>query len=159
MNAIYRYVFINVIKNWYDKLTSVVKWNPVFSMHAFCSQKRSSSGGILSPILFDVYVNDLVNNLVDEDCGCHVGSVFFRRFIYADDIILLSYLLIGLQAMLNICTCYGNDGVCSWTQTRLSWCGLHLGLCLRSSQPRTPLWKSVRLSSSLPKASEISVSL
>ena len=43
-------------------------------------------GGILSPILFNVYVNDLVNNLVDKDCGCHVGLVFFGCFIYTDDI-------------------------------------------------------------------------
>ena len=99
--------FIAVIKNWYDKLTSVVKWNSVFSM-LFVVRSGVRQGGILSPILFNVYVNDLVNNLVDKDCGCHVGSVFFGCFIYADDVILLSPSLIGLQAMLDVCACYGN---------------------------------------------------
>jgi len=99
--------FIAVIKNWYDKLTSVVKWNSVFSM-PFVVRSGVRQGGILSPILFNVYVNDLVNSLVDKDCVCHVGSVFFGYFIYADDIILLSPSLIGLQAMLHVCACYGN---------------------------------------------------
>ena len=71
--------FIAVIKNWYDKLTSVVKWNSVFSM-PFVVRSGVRQGGILSPILFNVYVNDLVNSLVDKDCVCHVGSVFFWIF-------------------------------------------------------------------------------
>jgi len=77
----------------------------------FVVRSEVRQGEILSQILCNVYVNDLVNNLVDEDYGCHVGSVFFGCFIsiiYADDIILLSPSLIGLQAMLDVCACYGN---------------------------------------------------
>ena len=45
---------------------------------------------------------------MDKDCGCHVCSVFFGCFIYADDIIPSLPSLIGLQAMLDVCACYGN---------------------------------------------------
>ena len=50
----------------------MVKRNSVFSM-PFVVRSGVRQDGILSPILFNVYVNDLVNNLVDKDCGCHVG--------------------------------------------------------------------------------------
>ena len=89
------FIFHNTAKHKRNNITFVVR-------------SGVRQGGILSPILFNVYVNDLVNNLVDKDCGCHVGSVFFGCFIYADDVILLSPSLIGLQAMLDVCACYSN---------------------------------------------------
>ena len=59
-------------------------------------------GGILSPFLFNLYINDLLKDLLAKD----YGSVFFGCFIYADDIIILSPTLCGLQEMLNVCTRY-----------------------------------------------------
>ena len=35
---------------------------------------------------------------------CHVDNVFTRAITYADDMILLSPSLIGMQYMLNVCT-------------------------------------------------------
>jgi len=97
--------FINVIIDWYSKLESVVKWNSVFSKpyNVSCGVRQ---GGILSPFLFNLYINDLLKDLLAKDYGCHVGSVFFGCFIYADDIIILSPTLCGLQEMLNVCTRY-----------------------------------------------------
>jgi len=78
--------FINVIIDWYCKLESVVKWNSVFSKpyNVSCGVRQ---GGVLSPFLFNLYINDLLKDLLAKDYGCHVGSVFFGCFIYADDII------------------------------------------------------------------------
>ena len=36
--------------------------------------------------------------------GCHVDNGFAKAFAYADDLILLSLSLIGMQDMLNVCT-------------------------------------------------------
>ena len=56
-------------------------------------------------IILMIYLKDLLA----KDYGCHVGSVFFGCFIYADDIIILSPTLCGLQEMLNVCTWYSRS--------------------------------------------------
>ena len=59
-------------------------------------------GGVLSPILFCIYMDNLLLSLKNNGVGCHVGSEFCGAFGYADDIILLSPS--GLQTMLNCCS-------------------------------------------------------
>jgi len=46
--------------DWYDKLYSCVRWNGVFSsiFKVNCGVRQ---GGISSPILFNVYVDDLIS--------------------------------------------------------------------------------------------------
>jgi hypothetical protein len=66
-------------------------------------------GGILSPILFNVYVDDMIVNLrCNGDMCCHVGIVvsLVVRVMYADDLLLLSPSILGLHKMLDICCQY-----------------------------------------------------
>ena len=64
-------------------------------------------GGVLSPYLFSVYVNDLIVQLRQTGYGIHVGQLFVGCALYADDIALLSASCYGLQKLVDICTCYG----------------------------------------------------
>jgi hypothetical protein len=66
-------------------------------------------GAILSPYLFCVYIDNLLLQLKGSGYGCHVGYNFMGALGYADDIILLSPTVIGMQNMLNICNTYAND--------------------------------------------------
>ena len=66
-------------------------------------------GGILSPFLFNIYVDELLHMLSISGFGCHIGSAFFGCIMYADDLILLSPSLCGLQCMVDICSDYAND--------------------------------------------------
>ena len=59
-------------------------------------------GGVLSPALFALYVDDLVSQLRDSGYGIHVGSLFVGCVLYADDIVLLSASCDGLQKLVNI---------------------------------------------------------
>ena len=52
---------------------------------------------------------DKLLTLKDNDIGCHVGSKFCGAFAYADDIILLSPSINGLQNMLNCCSKFAID--------------------------------------------------
>jgi hypothetical protein len=61
-------------------------------------------GSVLSPVLFNVFIDLFICNLKSSAVGCHVDDVFCGCFLYADDIIILSPSIYGLQAMLNICT-------------------------------------------------------
>ena len=60
-------------------------------------------GSVLSPILYAVFVDDIVDRL--EKCGCvgsRVGSETVRVLLYADDICLIADSAADLQRMLSV---------------------------------------------------------
>jgi len=64
---------------------------------------------VLSPALFNLYINFMIMALKSHDRGCHIRDKFYGCFLYADDIIILSPSLSGLQSMLDICTSVCHD--------------------------------------------------
>jgi len=60
-------------------------------------------GGILSPVLFSVYLNDLLIKLKQCNFGCSIKCITFNVFMYADDLLLLAISMKDLQAMIDIC--------------------------------------------------------
>ena len=60
-------------------------------------------GGLISPILFSIYMDVLIKHLKSTKFGCVINGVYFGCILYADDIVLLSTSLSALQSMLNIC--------------------------------------------------------
>ena len=61
-------------------------------------------GGILSPILFAVYFDSLVDRLSMSKLGCSINGQYLGCLLYADDILLLSQSVSCMQRMLDICT-------------------------------------------------------
>ena len=53
---------------------------------------------------YSIYIDNLLMSLKKNDIGCHVGSHFCGAFGYADDIMLLSPGVTGLQNMLDCCS-------------------------------------------------------
>ena len=72
-------------------------------------QTVSRQGGVLSPILFNVYMDELIDKLKINNVGCHIGRQFTGAFCYADDLTLLSPTIRGLQKMLNVCDAFANE--------------------------------------------------
>ena len=64
-------------------------------------------GGLLSPALFNIYMNDLSEQLRASKTGCMVGNILVNHLMYADDLAIFSPSSTGFQEMLNICTEYG----------------------------------------------------
>ena len=62
---------------------------------------------ILSPLLFNIYVNSVISSLWSPDLECHISDVFVGCIRYADDILLISASLIKLQKMIDICHSQG----------------------------------------------------
>jgi len=98
--------FIRILVSWYSSLHCAVTWNSVVGVpfQIFCGVRQ---GGILSPLLFAVYVDDLIDELRKCGCGLYIGSVFTGALLYADDIALLACSCLGLQKLINVCTDYG----------------------------------------------------
>jgi hypothetical protein len=61
-------------------------------------------GGVLSPILFTLYVDDIIIKLQSSNLGCVFHGVYVGCIMYADDLVLLACSLATLQAMINICS-------------------------------------------------------
>ena len=60
----------------------------------------------LSPLLFSIYVNELIQKLRDSGMGCWVGGNFMGIFAYADDLIILAPRRDALQKMIRISESY-----------------------------------------------------
>ena len=61
-------------------------------------------GGILSPLLFNVFIDSLIDKLQQSGHGICIGKNFFGCIVYADDILIISKTICGLQCMLDICS-------------------------------------------------------
>ena len=60
-------------------------------------------GGVLSPILFALYIDDIESALSTSKLGCSINGSYLGCILYADDIILVSTSNSCMQAMLDIC--------------------------------------------------------
>ena len=47
-------------------------------------------GGVLSPVLFAIYVDDIIVELKSSQEGCSIGGLYLGCVMYADDLLLLS---------------------------------------------------------------------
>lgn len=65
---------------------------------------RVRQGDTLSPKLFSLYINSLITRLKDLNVGCHIHGEFYGCFLNADDIIILSLSVHGMQLMLDACS-------------------------------------------------------
>ena len=93
---------IRILMNWYSKCFCCVKWgNSVSRMFQVSQGVRQ--GGVLSPILFCIYVDDALSKLNDTDLGCCIRGFFINAIMYADDILLLSSSVNLLQNLVALC--------------------------------------------------------
>ena len=64
---------------------------------------------MLSPILFNVYFDELLHRLQQNDIGCHMGTIFTGTLYYSDDLLLLCPTIRGLQKMITICSEFATE--------------------------------------------------
>ena len=63
-------------RSHYTKIVSVVQWDNYFSSY-FVIKSGVRQGGVLLPILFNIYVDCLAESLRESDLGCHIHGVYF----------------------------------------------------------------------------------
>jgi len=97
-----------------------VKWNECFSS---CRNILAGvgQGGVLSPTLFGIYINDILVLLQTHQHGCWVFGRFVGLLMYTDDLVLLSITLGDLRSMLhNVCL------ELSWLDMKLNMKNSHM---------------------------------
>ena len=87
-----------------------VRWGNIVSS-SFCVSNGVKQGGILSPTLFNVYMDSLSTSLKSTNIGggVHIGGQLLNHLRYADDLCFISMSSAGMQRMLNICKDYAEQ--------------------------------------------------
>ena len=92
----------------YTNQTVRVKWGS-HTTKAFNVSNGVKQGGVLSPILFNVYIDELLNCLKNSGVGCYIGHIFVGSLAYADDISLLAPTRYAACKMLDICKSFSDE--------------------------------------------------
>jgi hypothetical protein len=93
--------YVSYLRYVYLHQSGIVSWNGSLS-HRFPIRNGVRQGGVLSPYLFAIYIDTIVDRLRESCCGCYFGLSYVGILIYADDMVLLSPSLRGLRRMVSI---------------------------------------------------------
>ena len=63
------------LSSWYITQQMGVRWGSSFS-HSFNASNGVRQGSVLSPVLFSVYLDGLLEELARSGVGCHCGCLF-----------------------------------------------------------------------------------
>ena len=93
---------VRLLMCWYMTQRMQVQWSGRVSGY-FGISNRVCQGGVLSPVLFTIYLNSLLETLRASGCGCYWEDHFSGALCYADDLTILAPSPDALRKMLTIC--------------------------------------------------------
>ena len=96
-------VVVRILLTWYMDQRAGVLWSGSFS-YKFSISNGIRQGGVLSPILFTVYIDDLLLELEKQGVGCFWKHHFVGAVCYTDDVALITPSAPALCLMLHACT-------------------------------------------------------
>jgi len=91
-------------------------------------------GGVLSPVLFCVYLDELLHALSAAKVGCYVGDIFVGALANADDLVLTAPSATAVRKMLAICDAYSSEYTRNFNAAK-SKCLVVLPSCKRYLTP------------------------
>ena len=95
---------------------------------SFCVSNGVKQGGIISPVLFNVYMDDLSCALNRSNIGGRIGGEIVNHLSYADDLCLICLSSAGMQKLLNVCSNYATEHSLSYNANK------SYSLCLKLQQ-------------------------
>jgi hypothetical protein len=95
-------IIVRILYVWYSTQNLYVRWGNTLSTPFYVSN-GVRQGGILSPYLFNVYIDDLSKRLLQCKVGCNINGSWVNHIVYADDTVLLAPSPAALQELINHC--------------------------------------------------------
>ena len=108
---------IAILHFWFKSQKFCVNWGGSLSRY-FGSSNGLRQGGILSPHLFNVYIDKLNRQLNSLPIGCTINDLTTNNLCYADDMVLISPSAKGLQRLINICCEYASSHDIIYNETK-----------------------------------------
>jgi hypothetical protein len=99
---------VRMLVNLYTQHRIRVSWGTLFSSY-FTALNGVKQGGVMSPVLFCVYIDNLLAMLQKAGVGCFIGSHFVGALAYADDIVLIAPTVSAMRTMLALCDGYATE--------------------------------------------------
>ena len=97
--------FLKLIKSIYNNTKCAVKITNK-TTNFFNYEQGVQQGNTLSPLLFNLYINDIFEVLKNDSLLTLNGQQYFNALMYADDLIIMSTTQEGLQKSLNALDVY-----------------------------------------------------
>ena len=93
---------VRLLIRWYMTQRMRAQWSCRASEY-FGISNGVHQGGVLSPVLFTIYLDSLLETLYSCGCGCYWENHFSGALCYADGITILAPSPDALRKMLTIC--------------------------------------------------------
>ena len=93
---------VRLLAFWYTNHKMCIRCGNVYS-NEFTVSNGVRQGGILAPMLFNAYVDDLSGECNSKNVGVKYNGVIINHFMYADDLVMFAPSLVGLFKLLRIC--------------------------------------------------------
>jgi hypothetical protein len=94
---------VKLLHFWYREQEFYVKWGNSSSEFYRCTN-GIRQGGQLSPLLYNVYIDELNDALCNAAVGCYVGNTCVNTLSYADDMVLIAPTVNALQCLITTCS-------------------------------------------------------
>ena len=98
-------VYWRMLVYWYSRLTVHIKCGIQISGPIIIC-KGTRQGGLSSPFLFNLLYQDMIDILSQMSCGIMVNEYTYNVCCHADDLLLCSMTITGLQRLIDIANVY-----------------------------------------------------
>ncbi len=95
------YLVTRVLLYMYSNQNCHAQWGDTMS-NQFGVLNGVKQGGVLSPLLFAVYINGMIQRLKESGVGCYLSNSYVGGLAFTDDVNMLCPTLSGMQLMYNI---------------------------------------------------------
>jgi len=102
---------------WYYKQTCCVRWGTLYSPF-FTVSNGVRQGGIMSPVLFNSYMDDLSVCLNNSKISCSMNGVISNHSMYADDTCIIAPSPSALHKLLGLCVNFAQSNFVKFDKSK-----------------------------------------